>query len=77
VSIVDAPGDASYPVASIVYVLLYKELSTDPGIDQTQAKALIDFFSWAITDGQKLAPNLLYVPLPDQVVKLDQDTIKL
>ena len=76
VSIVDAPGDASYPVASFVYVLLYKELSTDPGIDQTKAKALIDFFSWAITDGQKLAPNLSYVPLPDQVVKLDQDTIK-
>ena len=75
-SIVDAPGDASYPVASFVYVLLYKELSTDPGIDQTKAKALIDFFSWAITDGQKLAPNLSYVPLPDQVVKLDQDTIK-
>jgi len=76
VSIVDAPGDASYPVASFVYVLLYKELSTDPGIDRTKAKALIDFFSWAITDGQKLAPNLSYVPLPDQVVKLDQDTIK-
>lgn len=76
VSMVDAPGDASYPIASFVYVLLYKELSTDPGIDQTKAQALTGFFSWAITDGQKLAPNLAYVPLPDQVVKLDQDTIK-
>ena len=26
VSMVDAPGDASYPIASFVYVLLYKEL---------------------------------------------------
>ena len=56
--------------------MLYKELSINPGINQTKAKALTDFFTWAITDGQKLAPNLEYVPLPDQVVKLDQDTIK-
>src|SRR5919197_1543325 len=76
VSIVDAPGDTSYSIASFVYILLYKELSTDPGIDQSKAKALTDFFSWAITDGQKSAPNLGYVPLPDQVVKLDQDTLK-
>jgi phosphate transport system substrate-binding protein len=76
VSMVDAPGDTSYSIASFVYVLLYKELSTDPGIDQSKAKALTDFFSWAITDGQKLAPNLGYVPLPDQVVKLDQDTLR-
>ena len=76
VSMVNAPGDTSYPIASFVYILLYKELSTDPGIDQSKAKALTDFFSWAITDGQKLAPNLGYVPLPDQVVKLDQDTLK-
>ena len=76
VSMVNSPGDTSYPIASFVYVLLYKELSTNPGIDQTKAKALRDFFTWAIADGQKLAPNLGYVPLPDQVVKLDQDTIK-
>lgn len=76
VSLVNSPGDTSYPIASFVYVLLYKELSTNPSIDQTKAKALTDFFIWAITDGQKLAPNLGYVPLPDQVVKLDQDTIK-
>jgi phosphate transport system substrate-binding protein len=76
VSMVNAPGYASYPVASFVYVLLYKELSTNPSIDQIKAKALTDFFSWTIKDGQKLAPNLAYVPLPDQVVKIDQDTIK-
>jgi phosphate transport system permease protein/phosphate transport system substrate-binding protein len=76
VSLVDPPGADSYPVASFSYLLLYKELSTDPNIDQSKAKALVDFISWAITDGQKLAPNLAYVPLPDQVVKLDQDTIK-
>src|SRR5690242_7927186 len=76
ISMVNAPGDSSYPIASFVYVLLYKDLSTNHNIDQTKSKALVDFISWAITDGQKSAPNLGYVPLPDQVVKLDQDTIK-
>jgi hypothetical protein len=45
-------------------------------MDEAKAKALVDFISWAITDGQKTAEKLNYVPLPDEVVKLDQDTIK-
>jgi phosphate transport system substrate-binding protein len=76
VSLVNAPGADSYPIASFSYLLLYKELSTNPSIDGTKAKALVDFISWAITDGQKFADKLGYVPLPDQVVKLDQDTLK-
>jgi phosphate transport system substrate-binding protein len=45
-------------------------------LDQTKAKALVDFISWAITDGQKLASKLGYVPLPAEVVKHNQDTLK-
>ena len=51
-------------------------MSTDPNLDETKAKALVDFISWAITDGQKTGESLNYVPLPDNVVKLDQDTLK-
>ena len=76
VSLVNAPGADSYPIASFSYLLLYKELSTDPNLDQAKAKAVVDFISWAITDGQKTAQGLNYVPLPDGVVKLDQDTLK-
>ena len=76
VSLIDSPGKDSYPIASFSYLLLYKELNTNPNINQEKAKALVDFISWAITDGQKFANPLQYVPLPDQVVKLDQDTLK-
>jgi phosphate transport system substrate-binding protein len=76
VSLVNAAGADSYPIASFSYILLYKELSTDPNLDQAKAKALVDFISWAITDGQKTAEGLDYVPLPDGVVKLNQDTLK-
>jgi phosphate transport system substrate-binding protein len=77
VSLLNEPGENSYPIASYSYLLLYKELSTNPNINsQEKAKAVADFLSWAITDGQKFASVLSYVPLPDQVVKLDQDTLK-
>jgi len=76
VSLVNAPGAGSYPLASFTYLLLYKDLGTNPSIDQAKAKALVDFISWAITDGQKFAPKLSFVPLPDQVVKINQDTLK-
>jgi phosphate transport system substrate-binding protein len=32
--------------------------------------------SWAITDGQKFASKLSYVPLPDEVAKNGQETLK-
>ena len=76
VTLVNAAGTDSYPIASFSYILLYKEMSTDPSLDQAKAKALVDFISWAITDGQNAAETLGYVPLPDGVVKLNQDTLK-
>ena len=76
VSLLNSPGSNTYPIATFTYLLLNKDLSTNPRLDQTKAKALVDFISWAITDGQKLAANLGYVPLPATVVKHDQDTLK-
>ena len=76
ITMVNAPGNNSYSIASFSYLLLYKDMSNDPNLDEAKAKALVDFISWAITDGQKKGESLNYVPLPDNVVKLDQDTLK-
>ena len=74
---VNAPGADSYPIASFSYLLLYKELTTNPSLkDQNKAQNLVDFIKWAITDGQQFAPDLGYVPLPDAVVQLNQETLK-
>jgi phosphate transport system permease protein/phosphate transport system substrate-binding protein len=45
VSLLNSPGSNSYPIASFTYLLLYKDLSTNPTLDQTKAKALVDFIS--------------------------------
>src|ERR671910_51990 len=76
VSTTDAPGKDSYPISSFSYILLYKELSTNPRIDSMdKARALVDFVSWVITDGQQFADDLGYIALPDDVVILNQDTL--
>jgi phosphate transport system substrate-binding protein len=76
VTMVNAPGADSYPIASFSYLLVYKELSTNPGLrDQNKAQNLVDFINWAITDGQQFAPDLGYVPLPEQVVQLNKETL--
>jgi phosphate transport system substrate-binding protein len=72
VSIVDAAGDNSYPIGSFTYLLVYKDQ-----IDQTNGKMLAEFLWWAVHDGQKYSSELLYVPLPYDVVSLNEKTIRL
>ncbi len=70
--IVDAPGDQSYPISTYTYILIYKEMSVHPNIDKAKAEALAKFLWWAVHDGQKYAPDLIYAPLPDNIVKADE-----
>jgi phosphate transport system substrate-binding protein len=75
VSLLDAPGANSYPIASFSYLLLYQDLSTN--IDSIEkASALVGFIQWAITDGQQFADELSYVPLPDSVVQHNMQTLE-
>ncbi len=75
VSVTDASGPNSYPIASFSYILVYKDLGTNQNIDQSKAEALAGFLSWAIKDGQQYAAKIGYVPLPESVIKLNQETI--
>ncbi len=71
VSIVNAPGNDSYPIVTLVSVLTYQDLNKI-SIDQSTAKVLIHQIYWEITDGQKLLGPLKLAPLPDQIVELDK-----
>ena len=76
VSLLDAPGNNSYPIASFSYILLYKDLSTNPGVSKEEAEALVRFVSWAVTDGQQYSERLSYVPLPQTVVDHNLETLR-
>ena len=77
VSATNAAGKDSYPIASFSYLLAYKELTDNPSINRQKAQALVDFLSWAVTDGQQFADELGYVPLAEEVVKLNQETLRM
>ncbi|MEM2989161.1 MAG: phosphate ABC transporter substrate-binding protein PstS [Candidatus Bathyarchaeia archaeon] len=74
VSIVDADGEGSYPIASFTYLLVYKDLSY---MGRDKAQALVDFLRWAVTEGQKYCKDLYYVPLPPEVQRLNLETISM
>lgn len=66
VSITNAPGKGVYPISSFTWLLLYESAK-----DRAQARTMVDFMKWALTDGQKFAGDLGYAPLPEAVVKLE------
>ena len=63
VSITNASGAGAYPISSFTWMLLYEDAK-----DKAQAKAMVDFVKWALTDGQQFASQLGYAPLPADVV---------
>ncbi len=66
VSITNAEGKGAYPISSFTWLLLYESPK-----DKAQAKTMVDFTKWALTDGQKFCAELGYAPLPEAVVKLE------
>lgn len=74
VSLLNADGGQSYPIATFTYIILYKDMSANVKT-QAQAQAVVDFIKWAITTGQQQSSALGYVPLPDSVVQADLQTL--
>jgi phosphate transport system substrate-binding protein len=64
-------GRDAYPIAGFTWILLYGDQA-----DATKGKALVEFLWWAVHDGQKYAPPLLYAPLPRSLVARVEQTLK-
>ncbi len=62
ISIVDAPGKASWPISGYTYLLLYMNQT-----DCAKAQKLVALMKWALGDGTQYAAQLDYIPLPDAV----------
>jgi phosphate transport system substrate-binding protein len=60
----DPAGDDDYPIATFTWLLLYKKYS-----DAAKLKALQEFITYGLTDGQKFSNELGYIPLPAAVVE--------
>ncbi len=70
VSITNAPGKTSYPIASFTWLLVPADWK-----DKTKEKVFVDFLNWMINDGQKMTTQLTYAPLPAEVQQRLKTTI--
>ncbi len=61
----DEAGKESWPISGATFVLMHKAQEKPE-----TGKEVLKFFDWAYDKGGKLASELNYVPLPDNVVKL-------
>ena len=69
VVITDAPDAAAWPVAGSTFILM-QAVPVNPA----DSAAALKFFDWGYKNGQKMASDLLYVPMPDNVVALIEKT---
>ncbi len=70
VSITNPPGKDAYPIASFTWLLVPEESP-----DAKKGKILSDFLTWMLADGQQLATQLTYAPLPKEVSDKVRTTI--
>ena len=57
-------GEKSWPMTAATWILIYKQPA-----DAAATGEALKFFAWAYKNGDKMADELDYVPMPDNVVK--------
>jgi len=65
----DQPGANSWPITGATFILMHKQQAR-PDV----AKAVLSFFDWSYMNGDDMASQLDYVPMPDSVIKLVEKT---
>jgi len=69
-SITNAAGKDAYPIAGATWLLVYEQQK-----DATKGKKLVEFLKWAETQGEQMAKDLDYAPLPETLQKRVMDRI--
>jgi phosphate transport system substrate-binding protein len=64
VNLNNQPGEAAWPITSASFILMHATAK-----DPKRAAEALKFFRWSFANGDRMALELDYVPLPDDVVK--------
>ena len=59
----DQPGANSWPITAATYILLRRDSGKEANT------RVVKFIHWCMTEGQKEARDLNYVPLPDRTLR--------
>ena len=69
--LLDQSHKNAWPITSATYMLAYEK-----GADAAKQKGVVDFFTWSLNKGQKMASDLGFVALPSNVVKMVEAEMK-
>jgi len=69
--LLDQTHENAWPITSATYVLVYEK-----GSDAAKQQSVVDFFTWSLSNGQKMAEELGFVALPASVVKMVEAEMK-
>jgi len=69
--LLDQAHKNAWPITSATYVLAYEK-----GADAAKQKDVVNFFTWSLNNGQKMAEELGFVALPANVVKMVEAEMK-
>jgi phosphate transport system substrate-binding protein len=67
----DPDGKDAYPIATFTWLLIYKKYDDAP-----IGEAVKKFVTFGLTDGQKFAEDLGYIPLPKEIVDKNLEALK-
>lgn len=70
-SMTNPPGAQAYPISGTTWLLVYAEQK-----DHAKGEKLVQFLKWAYSNGEKLAPDLDYAPLPDALIKRALESVQ-
>jgi phosphate transport system substrate-binding protein len=59
-SMVNSPGAKAYPIAGATWLLVYEQQK-----DPAKGKKVVEFLQWALSQGEAMAAQLDYAPLPE------------
>jgi phosphate transport system substrate-binding protein len=71
ISLVNQLGKDAYPIVGFTWLLVYQQQK-----DAVKGKKMVEFLNWELKKGQKMASALLYAPLPENVAKMVEITVK-
>ena len=69
--LLDQTAKDAWPITSATYIMAYEK-----GADAAKQKGVVDFFTWSLNNGGKMAEELGFVPLPKNVVKMVEAELK-
>jgi len=69
--LLDQSAKNAWPITTATFMLAYEQ-----GSDPAKQKGVVDFFTWSLNNGQKMAEELGFVPLPANVVKMVEAEMK-